>query len=130
MSVFPVSDSYRRHAIVGRIEDERVCRMQNLFASIPDDLRSELLETLLETPHVRIERIVSLGQASPDGLWYDQARHEFVVLLKGAARLRFESEEPIELVPGDSLGIPAHRRHRVEWTTPDEPTIWLALFYD
>ena len=104
--------------------------MQNFFASIPGDLRSELLETVLETPQVRIERIVSHGHASPNGFWYDQARHEFVVLLKGAARLRFESEEPIELVLGDSLNIPAHRRHRIEWTTPDEPTIWLAVFYD
>jgi cupin 2 domain-containing protein len=104
--------------------------MQNFFASIPGDLRSELLETVLETPQVRIERIVSHGHASPNGFWYDQARHEFVVPLKGAARLRFESEEPIELVLGDSLNIPAHRRHRIEWTTPDEPTIWLAVFYD
>jgi len=25
--------------------------------------------------------------------------------------------------------IAAHRKHRVEWTTPDEPTVWLAVFF-
>jgi cupin 2 domain-containing protein len=104
--------------------------MQNLFSSIPAELRCELFETLLETQHVRIERIVSHGHASPDGLWFDQDRHEFVVLLQGKAQLRFEDEEPVELVPGDFINIRAHRRHRVEWTTPDKPTIWLAVFYD
>jgi cupin 2 domain-containing protein len=104
--------------------------MQNLFSSIPADLRRELFETLLETQHVRVERIVSHGHSSPDGFWFDQDRHEFVVLLQGKARLRFEDEEPIELIPGDSINIWAHRRHQVEWTTPDEPTIWLAVFYE
>jgi cupin 2 domain-containing protein len=104
-------------------------KMRNLFSSIPAGVPDELVETLLENKSVRIERIVSQGHSSPEGFWYDQDESEFVVLLKGAARLRFEDGE-IELSAGDSVNIPAHRRHRVEWTTPDEPTIWLAVFYD
>ena len=88
----------------------------------------ELFATLLEAANVRIERIVSHGHASPEGFWYDQDHREWVVVLKGAARLRFEGdEEPIEMEPGDFVNIPTHQKHRVEWTTPDEPTIWLAV---
>ena len=88
----------------------------------------ELITTLLESTNVRIERIVSHGHASPDDFWYDQAQDEWVVLLKGAATLRFE-DATVEMKPGDFLNIPAHKRHRVESTTPDEPTIWLAVHY-
>ncbi len=102
----------------------------NLFAVLPQHLPQELVQTLLTAAQVRIERIVSHGHASPEGFWYDQDQHEWVVVLKGAARFRFEGEEPVEMKPGDFLNIPAHKRHRVEWTTPDEPTIWLAVHYD
>ena len=101
----------------------------NLFADLPDRLPDELFTTLLEAGSLRIERIVSFGQASPPGYWFDQHQHEWVVLLKGAARLRFEDEE-LDLRPGSFVNIPAHRRHRVEWTSPDEPTIWLAIHYE
>lgn len=101
----------------------------NLFADIPNSLPQELVQTLLSTPGVRIERIVSLGHTSPDGFWYDQDWGEWVVLLKGSARLRFDGEAPIDLYPGAFVNIPAHRRHRVEWTDPAEPTIWLAIHY-
>lgn len=102
--------------------------MTNIFDDIPSSLPEELLQTMLNRPRLRIERIVSHGHASPDGFWYDQEQHEFVILLQGAARLRFE-DEVIEMNPGTFLDIPAHRRHRVEWTTPDEPTVWLAIHY-
>ena len=103
---------------------------QNLFADLPTTLPEELIQTLVASDHVRIERIVSHGHASPEGFWYDQDEAEFVVLLKGAARLRFEnSKQPLEMRPGDFINIPPHRKHRVDWTTPDEPTIWLAVFY-
>lgn len=102
--------------------------MNNLFAELPHSLPDELFTTLHEAKNVRIERIVSHGHASPEGFWYDQDQHEWVVLLKGAARLRFENET-IELNPGDFVNIPAHRKHRVEWTTPEEPTVWLAVHY-
>ncbi len=102
--------------------------MQNLFAAIPDDLAEEFVETVLTAPNLRIERIVSQGHASPPGFWYDQEQSEFVAVLAGAARLQFD-DELVELKAGDSLNIPAHRRHRVEWTTSDVPTMWLAVFY-
>jgi len=102
----------------------------NLFADLPNHLPAELFTKQLETDHFCIERIVSHGHASPEGFWYDQEQHEWVVVLKGAARLHFEGDElPVELRPGDFLNIPAHQRHRLEWTTPDEPTIWLAIYY-
>jgi len=103
--------------------------MKTLFADLPTDLPEELVEALAETKHVRIERIVSTGHASPDGFWYDQNEAEWVIILKGEAKLLFDGDdEPFHLRPGDYINIPAHRKHRVEWTTPDEPTVWLAVF--
>ena len=103
--------------------------MKNLFSNIPADLPEEIIEPLLEAGSVRVERIVSQGHTSSDNFWYDQEQHEWVVVLKGAARLRFE-DETLEMKPGDCVNIAAHRRHRVEWTAPDEPTVWLAVYYD
>jgi len=100
----------------------------NLFTDLPENIPDELLTTLLKAANIRIERIVSHGHVSPDGFWYDQDEHEWVIVLKGEARLRFE-DRIVEMKPGDFVNIPAHRKHRVEWTTPDEPTIWLAVFY-
>jgi cupin 2 domain-containing protein len=104
--------------------------MANLFESIPAALPQEMVETILQSPVWRLERIVSRGQATPPGEWYDQEDHEWVVLLTGGAGLKFEDEPaPRVLHPGDYLLIPAHRRHRVEWTDRDEPTVWLALHF-
>ena len=100
----------------------------NLFTDLPSNLPEELFTSLIEAGDLRIERIVSHGHASPDGFWYNQDQHEWVVVLKGAARLSVDGEMK-QLVPGDCLNIPAHVLHRVEWTTPDEPTVWLAVFY-
>lgn len=107
-------------------------RFGNLFADLPSAAEAaERFEALLERPGLRVERIVSTGQCSPPGFWYDQPGAEWVVLLKGAARLRFEDEsEARELNPGDWLSIAPHRRHRVERTAPDEPTVWLAIHFD
>ncbi len=67
---------------------------------------------------------------SPEDFWYDQEQHEWVVVLKGAAKLRFDGDdEPLEMKPGDFINIPPHKRQRVEWTTPDEPIVWLAVHY-
>ena len=104
--------------------------LTNLFAGIPVDLPRELFQTLLATPSLRIERIVSLGHASPEGFWYDQEAHEWVLLLAGAARLTLEGDRPIDLRPGAFVDIPARRRHRVEWTDPTRPTIWLAIHHE
>lgn len=100
----------------------------NLFSELSPNLPDELVTTLLDANEVRIERIVSHGQCSPEDFWYDQEQHEWVVLLKGAAQLSFESHT-VRLQPGDFVNIPAHAKHRVAWTTPDEPTIWLAVHY-
>ena len=84
----------------------------------------------MRTPGARLERIVSRGHRTPDGEWYDQEWDEWVVVLSGRATLLVEGEpEPIPLVPGDSLVLPAHVRHRVEWTDPAADTVWLALHY-
>ena len=104
--------------------------MNNLFADLPTDLPEELVESLAENEHVRIERIISTGHVSPEGFWYDQDQNEWVILLKGEAKLMFDgAEQPIHMKPGDYINIPAHHRHRVEWTTPDEPTVWLGVRY-
>jgi cupin 2 domain-containing protein len=100
----------------------------NLFADLLVDLPDEVFTTLLDSAGIRIERIVSHGHASPEGFWYDQDQHEWVVVLKGAATLRFE-DETIEMKPGDFVNIPSRKKHRVDWTTPHEQTIWLAVFY-
>ena len=100
----------------------------NLFTEFPAQLPAELVTTLLQAADVRIERIISQGHASPADFWYDQGQSEWVIVLKGAARLQFE-DGMIEMKVGDFINIPAHRKHRVEWTTPDEPTVWLAVHY-
>ena len=102
--------------------------MKNLFSDIPDELPNEITDAMHESDSLRIERIVSYGHSTPQDTWYDQDRHEWVVLLQGAATLRFE-DRTVELKRGDYLNIPAHRRHRVERTQPNEPTIWLAVYY-
>ncbi len=101
----------------------------NLFAKAAESDRSEeVITEVLARPEMRIERIVSNGQASPPGFWFDQSWDEWVAVLAGAARLRFEDEpEDRHLGPGDHLFIPAHARHRVEWTSAEPATIWLAI---
>lgn len=102
----------------------------NLFAALPADRSVEAFTELLARPALRIERIVSHGQASAPDEWYDQDTAEWVLLLRGAARLRFADEPAArELRPGDWVDIAPHRRHRVEWTPPDEATVWLAVHY-
>jgi len=102
--------------------------LANLFAPLSASREREVFETLLEHRGARIERIVSTGQASPPGFWYDQPGVERVAVLAGRARLRFADEpEARELGPGDFVMIDAHRRHRVEWTDPAVTTVWLAV---
>jgi cupin 2 domain-containing protein len=102
----------------------------NLLSPLSDADTAERVDALLTRPGLRIERIVSRGQASPPGFWYDQPEAEWVVVLAGAARLRFQDEaEARVLGPGDCVDIAPHRRHRVDWTDPTVPTVWLAVFY-
>lgn len=102
----------------------------HLFADIPDKLPDELVTGLAGNGHVRIERIVSWGQASPGEGWYDQDEDEWVLLVKGAARLLFEQgNRAVAMQAGDHIHIPAHCRHRVEWTDPEQESVWLAVFF-
>lgn len=103
--------------------------LQNLLSNLPDQLPEEVFETLVQTPQIRIERILSRGHASPPGFWYDQPEAEWITLLQGTARLEFE-DHTVDLIAGDALLIPAHVRHRVAETDPQQTTIWLAVFYE
>ena len=102
----------------------------NIFAHLPDSLPEELFQELRHGKGFKLERIISMGHATPAGKWYDQEQHEWVLLLSGSAGLRFEGNGKVqELRPGDFVNIPAHKRHRLEWTDPKEKTVWLALHY-
>lgn len=103
----------------------------NLF-EVPEHLPdAELFEQLLTASDLKIERIISKGQVTPAGNWYDQDWDEWVVVLAGEAKLLLEHEtEPRNLSQGDSLFLPAHLKHRVEWTSSDPATIWLAIHFN
>jgi cupin 2 domain-containing protein len=104
--------------------------MDNLFASLPSSVPAELVDVIVQSDHVTIERIVSTGHATPPGEWYDQETNEWVVVLHGSAGLRFEDEADVRVLgSGDYVEIRAHRRHRVDWTHADGPTVWLAVRY-
>jgi len=102
----------------------------NLFENIPEALSDEYFQTLWKTDKIKIERIVSRGHYTPEGQWYDQDWDEWVLLAQGKANLIFDNGDCIAMKPGDYLMIPAHSRHRVEWTAPDEDTVWLALHFN
>jgi cupin 2 domain-containing protein len=100
-----------------------------LLSGLPDGAAGEEFLPLAANGTTRIERIVSTGQASPPGFWYDQEEDEFVLLVAGRAVLAIaERSEPLVLEPGDWVNLPARCRHRVEWTSAEPPTIWLAVF--
>ena len=103
----------------------------NLLADLPDATMGEVFQPLVERDGIRIERIVSRGQATPEGEWYDQEWDEWVLLLSGEAGILIGGEaKPRMLGEGDHLLLPAHCRHRVLWTAPDRPTVWLAVHVD
>lgn len=102
----------------------------NLFEQIPTHSNEELFLSLAELPNLTIERIVSYGQTTAPDQWYDQARHEWIILLRGEAELTYADGNSSVLRAGDIEWIPAHRRHRVSYTSTDEPSIWLAIHCD
>jgi cupin 2 domain-containing protein len=106
-------------------------RAGSLLAGLPAGaLAEEITDVLADAREVRIERIVSTGQVTPEGEWYDQDTGEWVLVVAGAARLRIEGEErDLDLAEGDWVLLPAHCRHRVTWTQSEPPTVWLAVHF-
>lgn len=109
--------------------DESNPTVSNPLREVPPASREEVTQVLLRNPNVRIERIISQGQCSAPDFWYEQEEHEWILLLQGRARLEFDAGRIVQLVAGDCLNVPAHQRHRVDWTDPTQVTIWLAVFY-
>ncbi|HSX57269.1 MAG TPA: cupin domain-containing protein [Sphingomonas sp.] len=104
-------------------------RIANLFAPLPSAAADEVFTELLARPGVRIERIVSGGQATPEDAPFAQDGDEWVVVLQGSAAIRLEGHEEVALLPGDHLLIPGGTRHWVTRTDPDAPTVWLAVHF-
>ena len=104
-------------------------KTNNIFQNLPRNLDEELFTTILEKDGLKLQRIVSEAHTTAKGEWYDQADNEWFILLQGAAVISFEGEEEVKLEVGDHLNIPAHKRHRVSWTSENEQTIWLAMHY-
>ncbi|MDR4499695.1 MAG: cupin domain-containing protein [Candidatus Scalindua sp.] len=104
--------------------------LKNIFENIPEQIPEEVLEEVFRAEHFRIERIISRGHSTGNGEWYDQGHDEWMIVLRGSAGLLFEGDHTaVMLKPGDYINIPAHRKHRVEWTDPREETVWLAIHY-
>lgn len=102
---------------------------KNIFSDIPQNLPDELFSTILKQKNIHIERIVSTGHNTPTGEWYDQNHNEWILLLQGQASLRLIDDQLIKLNKGDYYYIPAHLKHRVEWTSPYCETVWLAIHF-
>jgi cupin 2 domain-containing protein len=115
-----------RDEAMGAMPDE----FGNIFEPAPREAPEEQVTVLVSRGGLTIERIVSTGQASPPGFWYNQAQDEWVLVLSGEAGLRLEGDAAARrLKAGDYALLPAHRRHRVEWTDPEQATIWLAVHF-
>jgi cupin 2 domain-containing protein len=102
--------------------------MNNIFAALPDKQEKEFFEVLQHSENIRIERIVSIGHTSPKTGWYDQAENEWVIIIKGEAIMTFEDKK-VTMQAGSYINIPAHTKHKVSWTKPQQETVWLAVFY-
>lgn len=104
-------------------------KKENIFTKIPKELKDELFEDILSQPNIKIQRIISQGHTTQEFDWYDQDSDEWVMLVKGAAVISFENEDDVELEVGDYINIPAHKKHKVSYTSQDEKTIWLAVHF-
>ena len=103
--------------------------MNNIFKDLSGNIEKEIIQVLCEHSNIKIERIVSTGQSSPQGFWYDQNNHEWIIVLKGTGAVEFHKGKTVELSEGDYINIPKNVKHRVAWTMPEKPTIWLAIYY-
>ncbi len=111
-----------------RTKKIKLIEKYNIFKEILIDKSEEKFFEIFKNENIKIEKIVSSGQKSPDNFWYEQEKSEYILLLSGYAILEFEDFE-IELNKGDCLNIEASKKHRVKFTSLDEPTIWFAVFY-
>lgn len=103
--------------------------MANIFNLPTQILKEELFESLFNNERILIEKVISTGQITPKDEWYDQERDEWLILLQGDAELSYEDTSRIKLTTGDYLFIPAHQKHRVEYTSSEPPCIWLTIFF-
>jgi len=102
----------------------------NIYSNIPKEIPDEVFEVIIRNGPFKLERIVSKGHSTPKGKWYDQDNEEWVILLNGSAGIAIEGKAGIVVLkPGDYINLPAHLKHRVEWTDPSTETVWLALHY-
>jgi len=101
--------------------------MTNIYDLPQEMLKSEKFESLVSSKDILIERIISSGQITPEGQWYDQSTDEWVVLLQGQAEISYSDATKVHLKSGDYLLIPAHVKHRVDFTSTEPPCIWLAV---
>ena len=105
--------------------------VKNILSDLPNIVAEEIFETLLDRNNIKIERIISFGQSSPEGYWYNQELNEWVVLLSGSATILFDGDEKeILLKPGDYIFIPAKVKHRISWTDRNQKSVWLAIFFN
>jgi cupin 2 domain-containing protein len=101
--------------------------MANIF-DLPLSLTNrELFESIISNDNLLIERIISTGQTTAPGEWYAQEKDEWVILLQGEASIAYADGSQIKLTTGDYLFIPAHQKHRVDYTSINPPCIWLAI---
>ncbi|MFO0919698.1 MAG: hypothetical protein U0872_15475 [Planctomycetaceae bacterium] len=101
-----------------------------LFSNLPRNLPAEFSVAYRSNSKVFASKqsCLTATHHPPDSGTTKTSTNEALVLT-GAAKLQFP-DCVAELKPGDFINIPAHHRHRVEWTLPEELTIWLAVFYD
>ena len=90
-------------------------------------LDNEIIDIIYEDRRTRVERIVSMGQVTPDNYIYDQSEDELVTVLKGEAVIFLVDENrEFHLYEGDTFMIYAGVRHKVIYTST--PCIWLCVF--
>jgi len=104
-------------------------KKENIFKNSVKNFDEEIFENILSKKNIKIEKIISHGQTSPKEGWYDQDNDEWVIVLKGEAVVSFENKSDVRLKKGDYINIPAHTKHKVLWTLPEDETIWLAIHY-
>lgn len=102
----------------------------NIFYNLPKTKEKEVFQLLFKDKKLKVERIISMGQATKQGRWLRQKRNEWVVLLRGKAVLSFFGKAGVlKLKSGDYVFIPKNLRHRVEWSDPKEKSLWLAVHF-